>query len=44
LKRDGALAIQTMFVAPIEGAETSNGSTAATGGVAGALVGGPLRG
>jgi uncharacterized protein (AIM24 family) len=39
----GRLAIQTMFIAPLEGVE-SNGSAAATGGVAGALVGGLLRG
>jgi uncharacterized protein (AIM24 family) len=39
----GRLAIQTMFIAPLEGVE-SNGNAAATGGVAGALVGGLLRG
>jgi uncharacterized protein (AIM24 family) len=39
----GRLAIQTMFIAPLEGIE-SNGSAGATGGVAGALVGGLLRG
>ncbi|HEY5260978.1 MAG TPA: AIM24 family protein [Solirubrobacteraceae bacterium] len=38
----GRLAIQTMFIAPVEG-EESNSSAAATGGVAGALVGGLLR-
>ncbi|HEY5195132.1 MAG TPA: AIM24 family protein [Solirubrobacteraceae bacterium] len=40
----GRLAIQTMFIAPLEGVETSNSSAAATGGVAGALVGGLLKG
>ncbi len=41
----GRLAIQTMFVAPVEGADAGgNGTAAATGGVAGALVGGLLRG
>ena len=35
----GRLAIQTMFIAPLEGAE-SNTSAAATGGIAGALIGG----
>ncbi len=39
----GRLAIQTMFIAPQEGVE-SNSSAAATGGVAGALVGGLLKG
>ncbi|HEX4837593.1 MAG TPA: AIM24 family protein [Solirubrobacteraceae bacterium] len=39
----GRLAIQTMFIAPLEGVG-SNGGAAATGGVAGALVGGMLRG
>jgi len=41
----GRLAIQTMFIDPAEG-EESNGNTgaAATGGVAGALVGGLLKG
>jgi uncharacterized protein (AIM24 family) len=39
----GRLAIQTMFIAPLEGVQ-SNGGAAATGGVAGALVGGLLRG
>jgi uncharacterized protein (AIM24 family) len=41
----GRLAIQTMFIDPVEG-EQSNGNAgaAATGGVAGALVGGLLKG
>jgi uncharacterized protein (AIM24 family) len=39
----GRLAIQTMFIDPAEG-EESNAGAAATGGVAGALVGGLLRG
>jgi uncharacterized protein (AIM24 family) len=39
----GRLAIQTMFIAPAEAVETNAGA-AATGGVAGALVGGLLRG
>ncbi|MGH2911944.1 MAG: AIM24 family protein, partial [Solirubrobacteraceae bacterium] len=39
----GRLAIQTMFIAPLEGIE-SNGSAAVGGGVAGAIVGGLLRG
>jgi uncharacterized protein (AIM24 family) len=36
----GRLAIQTMFIAPAEGEDTSNASAAATGGIAGALIGG----
>jgi uncharacterized protein (AIM24 family) len=39
----GRLALQTMFVAPIEGAEGAAGA-AATGGIAGALFEGVLRG
>jgi hypothetical protein len=39
----GRLAIQTMFIAPLEGIESS-GSTAASGGVAGAIVSGLIRG
>jgi uncharacterized protein (AIM24 family) len=39
----GRLAIQTMFIDPAEG-EESNAGAAATGGVAGALVGGLLKG
>lgn len=39
----GRLAIQTMFIAPLEGIE-SQGSAAATGGVAGALISGLVRG
>jgi uncharacterized protein (AIM24 family) len=39
----GRLAIQTMFIDPAEG-EDSNTGAAATGGVAGALVGGLLKG
>lgn len=39
----GRLAIQTMFIAPLEGVEGSNAGAAATGGVAGALVGGLLK-
>jgi uncharacterized protein (AIM24 family) len=41
----GRLAIQTMFVDPQEGEQSNNaGTAAATGGVAGALVGGLLKG
>jgi len=41
----GRLAIQTMFIAPIEGLDTSNTATAAgAGGLAGALIGGLTRG
>jgi uncharacterized protein (AIM24 family) len=41
----GRLAIQTMFIAPQEGEQNNNaGAAAATGGVAGALVGGLLKG
>jgi uncharacterized protein (AIM24 family) len=41
----GKLAIQTMFIAPAEGEESSgNASAAATGGVAGALISGLVRG
>jgi uncharacterized protein (AIM24 family) len=40
----GRLAIQTMFISPQEGVENSNAGAAATGGVAGALVGGLLKG
>jgi uncharacterized protein (AIM24 family) len=41
----GRLAIQTMFISPQEGVENNNaGAAAATGGVAGALVGGLLKG
>lgn len=39
----GRLALQTMYVAPLEGVE-SNAGAAATGGVAGALLEGVLRG
>lgn len=39
----GRLAIQTMFIAPVETAG-ADGNAAATGGVAGAIVGGLLRG
>ncbi|MFZ2113046.1 MAG: AIM24 family protein [Solirubrobacteraceae bacterium] len=40
----GRLAIQTMFISPQEGVENGNAGAAATGGVAGALVGGLLKG
>jgi uncharacterized protein (AIM24 family) len=41
----GRLAIQTMFISPQEGVESNSaGTAAATGGVAGALVGGLLKG
>jgi uncharacterized protein (AIM24 family) len=40
----GRLAIQTMFVAPAEGADTGNAQAAAAGGIAGALIGGLTRG
>jgi uncharacterized protein (AIM24 family) len=40
----GRLAIQTMFVSPQEGEQNNNVGAAATGGVAGALVGGLLKG
>jgi uncharacterized protein (AIM24 family) len=40
----GRLAIQTMFIAPVEGAETSNAQAATAGGLAGALIGGLTRG
>jgi uncharacterized protein (AIM24 family) len=40
----GRLAIQTMFIAPAEGEETSAAGAAATGGVAGALISGLVRG
>jgi uncharacterized protein (AIM24 family) len=40
----GRLAIQTMFIAPAEGEETSTAGAAATGGVAGALISGLVRG
>jgi uncharacterized protein (AIM24 family) len=40
----GKLAIQTMFIAPAEGEETSTAGAAATGGVAGALISGLVRG
>jgi uncharacterized protein (AIM24 family) len=36
----GRLAIQTMFIAPLEGGEGSNASAAAVGGVTGALISG----
>jgi uncharacterized protein (AIM24 family) len=39
----GRLAIQTMFIAPLEGADSNLGA-AATGGLAGALIGGLARG
>ena len=39
----GRLAIQTMFIAPLEGIE-SKGAAAAEGGVVGAVLGGLLRG
>lgn len=39
----GRLALQTMFVAPLEGVE-SNAGAAASGGIAGALLDGVLRG
>ncbi len=40
----GRLAIQTMFIAPLEGEDSGNASAAATGGVAGALISGLVRG
>ena len=40
----GRLAIQTMFMAPLEGVEGSQGAAAAEGGVVGAVLGGLLRG
>ncbi|MFI5004683.1 MAG: AIM24 family protein [Solirubrobacterales bacterium] len=40
----GRLAIQTMFIAPLEGGETSNAQAATAGGIAGALIGGLTRG
>jgi uncharacterized protein (AIM24 family) len=39
----GRLAIQTLFIAPLEGVESATGA-AATGGVAGAVLGGLVRG
>jgi uncharacterized protein (AIM24 family) len=39
----GRLAIQTMFIAPLEGVESA-APAAATGGVAGALISGLVRG
>jgi uncharacterized protein (AIM24 family) len=39
----GRLAIQTMFIAPVEGAD-GNAQAAAAGGIAGALIGGLTRG
>lgn len=39
----GRLAIQTLFIAPLEGADGNLGA-AATGGLAGALIGGLTRG
>ena len=39
----GRLAIQTMFIAPLEGMD-GNAGAAATGGVAGALISGLVRG
>jgi len=39
----GRLAIQTLFIAPLEGLETNTGA-AATGGVAGALISGLVKG
>ena len=40
----GRLAIQTLFIAPLEGVDTSNAGAAATGGVAGALISGLVKG
>ena len=40
----GRLAIQTMFISPQEGVENSNAGAAATGGVAGALISGLVKG
>jgi uncharacterized protein (AIM24 family) len=40
----GRLAIQTMFIAPLEGGETTNVQAATAGGIAGALIGGLTRG
>jgi uncharacterized protein (AIM24 family) len=40
----GRLAIQTMFIAPLEGIENGNAGAAATGGIAGAVIGGLMRG
>ncbi len=40
----GRLAIQTMFIAPLEGADMSNAQAATAGGIAGALIGGLTRG
>ncbi len=40
----GRLAIQTMFIAPVEGVEGGNAQAATAGGLAGALIGGLTRG
>jgi uncharacterized protein (AIM24 family) len=40
----GRLAIQTMFIAPLEGMDGSNAQAATAGGIAGALIGGLTRG
>jgi len=40
----GRLAIQTMFIAPLEGVDQSTAGAAATGGVAGALISGLVKG
>jgi uncharacterized protein (AIM24 family) len=40
----GRLAIQTMFISPLEGEAAQNTGAAATGGVAGALLSGLVKG
>ena len=40
----GRLAIQTMFIAPLEGIEGGQAATAVEGGVVGAVLGGLLKG
>jgi uncharacterized protein (AIM24 family) len=40
----GRLAIQTLFIAPLEGEVQANAGAAATGGVAGALISGLVKG
>jgi uncharacterized protein (AIM24 family) len=40
----GRLAIQTMFIAPLEGEASGNAQAATAGGLAGALIGGLTRG
>jgi uncharacterized protein (AIM24 family) len=40
----GRLAIQTMFIAPLEGVESGQGTAAVEGGAIGAVLGGLLRG